>query len=352
MGNREEKWDIFRGIAILLVVIGHLVEGNTAMWNLIYVVHIPIFFIISGYFAFYSVKKYSFKENQIKKAKTLLLPWFTWSAVAVAMNCLKEFVTNGVSVSYFCEKFTQVYATSMSIWFLWALWVVFVLFTLVYYVVNKVCCSKGLANDEKNNSDRWIALVFFIIILLIPNVSVMTFNKIKLNAVWFLAGYLLHYVNMDGRAFKSLAKVGIIYLPLYYVVFHKLITAQEFMVYYNLNFDGLSVGRSVFVSMVSIVYTLIGIAFVWEYVAPLIKIVRLNGLFSGIGNATMEIYTIHMMFVAYVVLVPEFIAQNPIVCAYLYMPVYAMLICWFIKLLSEKVLHKIPPYNILMLGKW
>jgi len=361
MGIREEKWDIFRGIAILLVVTGHLVEGNTAIWNLIYVVHIPIFFIISGYFAFYSLKKYSFKENQIKKAKTLLLPWLMWSAVAVVMNCLKEVVAGTFSLGYLTQKIVQVYITSMSIWFLWALWLIFLLFTIAHYGVKWIYNRKAEKSEkakraEKAENDDKTAIifpiVFCVLIFLIPNVSIMTLNKIKLNAVWFLVGYLLNYVNIDGRACKSIAKVGILYIPLYYVVFHVLISAGEFFAYYNLNFEGMEFGRGVFVSIVSIVYTVIGVAFVWGYVVPLIKILRLNRLFSGIGNYTLEIYTIHMMFVAYVVLVPSFISQNEIVENYLYMPLYALLICMFVKVVCEKLLHKIPVYNWVMLGKW
>lgn len=47
--ERDKSIDIARGLAIILVVVGH--SGiNQYFWNLIYFFHMPLFFFISGCF--------------------------------------------------------------------------------------------------------------------------------------------------------------------------------------------------------------------------------------------------------------------------------------------------------------
>jgi len=48
--NKRVDWiDVARGIAILLVIIGHTVPFESFTRVIIYSMHMPIFFILSGY---------------------------------------------------------------------------------------------------------------------------------------------------------------------------------------------------------------------------------------------------------------------------------------------------------------
>lgn len=47
--QRVEWIDIAKGIGILLVLIGHVCDKHTFLWNFITLFHMPLFFIISGY---------------------------------------------------------------------------------------------------------------------------------------------------------------------------------------------------------------------------------------------------------------------------------------------------------------
>ena len=52
MVNKRIEWiDIARGFAILFVIIGHSLGNYFSSYfaNLIYVFHMPIFFVLSGY---------------------------------------------------------------------------------------------------------------------------------------------------------------------------------------------------------------------------------------------------------------------------------------------------------------
>lgn len=47
---RDVRFDIMRGIGILLMMLGHIpIEG--VAYNVIYSFHMPMFFILAGYFA-------------------------------------------------------------------------------------------------------------------------------------------------------------------------------------------------------------------------------------------------------------------------------------------------------------
>lgn len=45
MAERDQRWDIFKGFAVFLVVLGHLTDDNTVLETLIYTVHMPIFLL-------------------------------------------------------------------------------------------------------------------------------------------------------------------------------------------------------------------------------------------------------------------------------------------------------------------
>ena len=64
--------DIVKGIGIILVVLGHIKGGYSQ--SLIFLVHMPLFFFISGYL----FKPQDKKKFFLKKTVSLLLPYFTF----------------------------------------------------------------------------------------------------------------------------------------------------------------------------------------------------------------------------------------------------------------------------------
>lgn len=70
--KRDETFDVLKGLGILLVIIGHLPGLHHNIHNFIYSFHMPLFFIVSGYF--YREK------NRLSYIKTdcqrLLLPYY------------------------------------------------------------------------------------------------------------------------------------------------------------------------------------------------------------------------------------------------------------------------------------
>lgn len=342
MEKREVRWDILKGVAIYLVVLGHLTT-NSYMKNLIYVIHMPLFFIASGYFAYYSYKKNTITYVLKKKIFTILIPFITWSAVAVVMNCLKEFLVNGVHFEFLWNKLWEVYVDSMSVWFLWVLFLIFCFFSVAFLLQKQMGNLSFLV--------VWIAMCF------IFQIDLFSLYRVKINFVWFVLGYFLHNIHFENKMFVIFRKISILYIPLYFIVFH-IITEEEFYLWYSFhmnlmhsNMNMLVIAKDVLVVLISTIYTLVGVAFVWEWIIPLLCRIHLKSFFEKIGNLTLEIYTIHMMFVAYVVFIPQWMRKHSLLCNFLYLPFYTTIICMIIVFLTKMFLHKIKLYNIVMLGK-
>lgn len=79
---RDRSLDIMKGIGILLVVFAHVYHNS----GLIYLFHMPLFFILSGAAMTYSKSGFSLK----KKAKTLLIPYFLFSLLCFVYWALIE----------------------------------------------------------------------------------------------------------------------------------------------------------------------------------------------------------------------------------------------------------------------
>ncbi|MEL6491953.1 MAG: acyltransferase family protein [Cyanobacteria bacterium J06621_3] len=76
MKNRDLQLDIFRGLAIFSVVLGHIDTGLKG--QLIYLFHMPFFFVISGYF-----HRVDEQEGRYfrRKCISLLLPYFVYLVI-------------------------------------------------------------------------------------------------------------------------------------------------------------------------------------------------------------------------------------------------------------------------------
>ena len=81
--DREPLYDFMKGILIIMVLLNHVInqygfnvlnENNDYIRPLIFMVNMPSFFIIAGYFCPTSLSKYGVKQYCIEKVKRLLWP--------------------------------------------------------------------------------------------------------------------------------------------------------------------------------------------------------------------------------------------------------------------------------------
>ena len=83
--KRDEQIDIIKGLAILLMVLGH---SGFRYTNFIYLFHMAVFFIVSGYlFSFRKITTIrGFLQYTWRKVKGIWLPYFLWNFIYTVFN--------------------------------------------------------------------------------------------------------------------------------------------------------------------------------------------------------------------------------------------------------------------------
>ena len=82
--ERDGRIDFLKGVGILLVIVGHL-NCHPLIKSFIYLFHMPLFFIISGYLFDH---RSSFRHFIKKKAATLLYPYFVFGGLYIVYEWL------------------------------------------------------------------------------------------------------------------------------------------------------------------------------------------------------------------------------------------------------------------------
>ncbi len=211
MNKRIYKYDNIKAILIFLVVLGHLLISfthdtcNTAkiLTAFIYSFHMPLFFIISGYFS----KRDINKEAIIKLILIFLIMNISFS--------IYDYLLSGTF-----ELFKLKYAS----WY--------ILLLLIYRLLLRI---KIIKNIILNKSKEFILLLFFISIF-IPIIHTDLFIlRIFENFIYFIFGYLL--LNNKNINIK-INKVNS-YLLLFLLLFINL-----YIGIYNMNNIGFFMGSS------------------------------------------------------------------------------------------------------------
>lgn len=163
--TRDKAADIMKGIAILAVILGHCVGIPLWLHRLIYSFHLPLFFLIGGYFYRSSKGSLQFKKD----FKRLIVPYFA----VMTIICLYAFVAHYVIrsdhshayVNFFATIFPtgltskSVTANSVPIWFLFALFWCREIFNFLYRTLNK--------------------FPRYIVIIILPIVAIIFYESVK-----------------------------------------------------------------------------------------------------------------------------------------------------------------------------
>ena len=129
--RRDESLDIAKGFGILLVVLGHNLDGLIASGFLppslawptltvfvIYLFHMPLFFVVSGHLA--SGKRRSARATLAKLVPTIVYPYFLWSVLeGLTLVYLNKYTnSNHASIS---AIYKILWIPIVPYWFLYAL---------------------------------------------------------------------------------------------------------------------------------------------------------------------------------------------------------------------------------------
>lgn len=153
--ERDDRFDVLKGIAIVLVVICHIMQHsvydyqNLIVFNIIWSLQIPIFMFISGYF---SISSKSFIQRFRGKTISYLLPFITY----FFLNC---FFTSIPVKDGFYRIINHI---EFSLWYLYVLYVLSIINIFADFILLKV----------KEQNYRFIShsilFIFFSWLFLIP----------------------------------------------------------------------------------------------------------------------------------------------------------------------------------------
>ncbi len=191
MRERLEYVDQIRGFAILLVIVGHLIQFNqigggdsNPLFNVIYSFHMPLFFMISGYIGS-KVSKVSSLQGYglflLKKAKVLLIPYFFWRLV---IN--KYFLTAEWSQVVSIDAIGDAIIHPRLLWFLPMLFEIFIFFGAFLLVSSWVMKRANIVRD--------LILVVSIILMIISGIFLIDkshFTSLSLFAFSFFTGVMV-----------------------------------------------------------------------------------------------------------------------------------------------------------------
>lgn len=132
--KRIDYVDVFRGVGIVLMIMGHIGFG-TIFDYWIHAFHMPMFFFVSGYF--YQNRDISVIEFIKKKCRSLLIPYFTFAIFHYCMwLCFNH---SGIHLEPL-QRIFFVNTTGDGIPIAGALWFLTALFwsDVIYFILNKM----------------------------------------------------------------------------------------------------------------------------------------------------------------------------------------------------------------------
>lgn len=226
--KRDLTIDVAKGIGIFLVVLAHTIK-NEFVHNVIYMFHMPLFFLLAGMTLKYSLKNDT-KDFLIKKIKKVIVPYLFfcivtflyWAIIERKIRGQMDISVVGNFINIFLFRINgDLYSYNIAMWFLPCL---FISELLVYYLMKRV----------KSNKFRFmVSLIIFVL------GYVMAINKVYLVfaiETAFIAQFFIfvgYYFSTVKNKVNILAKVIAIILSICTVIISLLLDNNIAMLGHN-----------------------------------------------------------------------------------------------------------------------
>ena len=284
--QRDSSIDAIKGIAIVLVMIGHVFVHNQMedayIYDFIKAVQMPLFMIISGYLCgqgrkISDVKTYG--KILGKRAVSYLVPFFAWLTIMHPLNLLEAYKTIFVSLDYG----------------LWFLAILFILTCMVY-------TAQLAAGRLRSKNSLWSEFVFWAVygalcFVLVAQILLGNNFLSPYLTIIYVPFYMLGYVagNYGKRFFcwgvKAAGKIDCKNNRLFQCVMAVMTAAFLYLVVAK-NLNSMETRMDVIVQMLASFFgsmAIIYAVFLWEDGKG-------KDFFAKIGLYTLEIYVIHYHF--------------------------------------------------------
>ncbi len=231
--NRNEIVDLLKGLAIYLVILGHVIQCysysssqylNNPAYLCIYSFHMPLFMYISGVLIYQSLLKSNSLLKIIKKRTVqLIYPYFVWGFALFIIDFVINYFRLFTSDSF--ENILKMTWRNFSpYWFLLSLWISSLIVSLVWYATNKkevwliILCLLGIIWFASGIRDRDVWMyIFFVIGIITSNRVLAFFSKTENHSVLYnlllvvcTGVFILLNIGDNEYSIKYISGMGII----------------------------------------------------------------------------------------------------------------------------------------------
>lgn len=278
--KRDRTIDGLRGLAIILVVVGHAVQSTYAdfdsnlIFRFIYASHMPLFMFVSGYAAGFSAETRG--VGIYKKFLAFVVPFLSWYAVAYFANQS----WNNIGLKSYVAR--VIVSPDWGLWFLPILFFCYLLLALGRKFEDKI----GVI----------IYLIIWLVLQLVPYHG-FGLDLLKWHFMFFIVGYLANYkYNLSSLKIPTVATVcfGITYVGAT-LLWYRTMTAINLRALNFLPIPGHNLTHPLLVSGFKCLVALLGIAFWWAVIKA-VGSIKAREYLAYLGLFTLDIYVCHLYF--------------------------------------------------------
>lgn len=346
--------DIVKGIAIILVVFGHLIQYSiipsgedffeNPVFKIIYSFHMPLFIFVSGYLIAFSLKRRNIYDTFKSRVRSLIVPYVAWVTIDIIVDLSKIIIENQqLSVIKLIELPIRMLIISPDIWFL------FTLFALNCILIISI------------KLENWIGkisyLAVFFLVAIFPSNSHCDIYFIKWFYLFFIVGYFANRCNITRMPIiqsKLLKNILFFVAVVLFILLISIWTRNDYIYNNKMNF----ILSNYFNEIIRLAYRYIvaflgiGITF---YIADFFTKTKLENTFKRIGIYSIDIFlvqryiieTFYSTFIKHIYI--KFDYNSPLFIL-VYIPVLTIIGTGVCIIISKCVLRKSKLLNKFLLG--
>lgn len=329
-GHRLPYVDSLKGFAILLVVLGHVLQhyysDEILIVRIVYAFHIPMFMFMSGYVCY---MKYEWSMVR-RRAVQLLVPFFSSIILSYGINVWLGTADETLPV----YLWNVVLQPDRGLWFLWALFFISILF---------IGCRRI---SQKLHLPEWP--VFVLVAVLLNGMVI--FGKFRLFGFHWIAWYFIYFYagvvwrkwnesRDDTHRFDIRLLISCAMLFLLMVCFFRMHNeAPTFYRWINLG--------PLFPVAYRFAIGLIGTLMVYEIFKLYYKSSLIQTILSKMGGVTLGIYYIHFLILQ-IIFFTALLEKYPVIGSCLY-----TLVATYVSYVLSRACLRYDFSSLLIMGKW
>ena len=346
MKQRNVTFDIVKALAIWLMVIGHLLDGSQNFVRyVIYSFHMPLFFMVSGYFA--GGRTEPFRASLRKKVTGLLLPYLIWSAVSFLIHAAQLLWQH--HPEQIGSEALHIFVYARSVWFLLVLFLAAILFDVTARAARRCHIPVVLAELA-----LWLGLAA------VYHGEVFRFGKWVFLFPFYLAGYglrvwlgrkpdLTKTFTVSSLTRRLLPPIAALAWMGYAALVWWTYRADAYMFYHA---GGLYDTAFLLTNPMYFGVSLLGIGCAFLTAEAIRRTCgRVAPSIGCIGIYSLDIYVIHMIGVSALAGLLTRLVPNVPLREWVVYPVAALVICAVIAFMADRLLRRWKPYRVAVGGR-